>query len=78
MRLMFETYATGRYSDQGIADLLDARGYRTRKGNHYWREDGDTALTPNEQAQFADFQASASIKPIARPRFPCYISARYE
>ncbi|MBN1920957.1 MAG: recombinase family protein [Anaerolineae bacterium] len=44
VRLAFESYSTGRYSDQGIADLLNEAGYRTT-GN--WGERPFTKDTVN-------------------------------
>ena len=35
IRLAFESYATGRYSDQDIADLLNNEGYRTRTDRRF-------------------------------------------
>ncbi len=37
-RLAFERYATGRYSYQDIADILNDRGYRTRRGKRFSKD----------------------------------------
>lgn len=38
VRLAYEAYATGRYTDQDIADMLNTKGYRTRKGRRFSKE----------------------------------------
>lgn len=38
VRLLFERYATGRYSYQDLADLLNAQGYKTRNGLHFSKD----------------------------------------
>jgi site-specific DNA recombinase len=38
VRLAFERYATGQYSYQGIADLLNDTGYRTRLGRRFSKD----------------------------------------
>ena len=38
IRLAFERYATGRYSYQTIADLLNDHGYRTRRGHRFSKD----------------------------------------
>lgn len=38
VRLAFERYATGRYSYQAIADLLNDAGYRTRRGRRFSKD----------------------------------------
>jgi site-specific DNA recombinase len=37
-RLAFERYATGRYSYQGVADLLNDAGHRTRQGRRFSKD----------------------------------------
>jgi len=36
--MAYEAYATGQYTAQDIADMLNARGYRTRKGRRFSKE----------------------------------------
>ncbi len=38
VRMAYEAYATGRYTDQDIADMLNTKGYRTRKGRRFSKE----------------------------------------
>jgi len=38
VRLIFERYATGRYSYQDLADLLNAQGYHTHTGLHFSKD----------------------------------------
>ena len=38
VRLAFESYATGRYSDQEIADLLNQKEYRVRSGRRFSKD----------------------------------------
>ncbi len=38
IRLIFERYATGRYSYMDVAEMLNARGYQTRAGNRFSKD----------------------------------------
>jgi site-specific DNA recombinase len=38
IRLIFESYASGRYSDQEVADLLNQKGYHTRVGRRFTKD----------------------------------------
>jgi site-specific DNA recombinase len=45
IRLVFESYASGRYSDQDIADLLNQKGYHTRAGRRFTKDGISEILT---------------------------------
>ncbi len=45
IRLVFESYATGRYSDQDIADLLNQKEYHTRAGRRFPKDGISEILT---------------------------------
>ena len=45
IRLSYESYATGRYSDQDIADLLNKKGYLTRAGRRFTKDGISEILT---------------------------------
>lgn len=49
VRLAFRSYATGAYTDQQIADLLNGRGYRTRGhwGSRPWTKDSVRPMLTN-------------------------------
>jgi len=45
IRLVFESYASGRYSDQEVADLLNQKGYHTRAGRRFTKDGISEILT---------------------------------
>jgi site-specific DNA recombinase len=45
IRMIFESYASGRYSDQDIAGLLNQKEYRTRAGRRFTKDGVSEILT---------------------------------
>jgi site-specific DNA recombinase len=45
IRLIFESYASGRYSDQDVADLLNQKEYHTRAGRRFTKDGVSEILT---------------------------------
>jgi len=45
IRFIFESYASGRYSDQDMADLLNQKGYHTRSGRRFPKDGISEILT---------------------------------
>lgn len=45
IRFIYESYATGRYSDQDVADLTRQQGYRNRTGRNFSKDNISEILT---------------------------------
>jgi site-specific DNA recombinase len=45
IRFIYESYATGRYSDQDVADLTRQQGYRNRAGRNFSKDNISEILT---------------------------------
>lgn len=70
VRLIFKLYIEG-YGTKGIADYLEEKGYKTRKGNTEWCTATITRILKNEK-YMGDLlmHKSITIDPIAKKRIP--------